>query len=82
MKLVVNENEFNNVSTYRHNFTNDLMVQWGYLTPTQRADDVECYFNATGERSWSAEQFHYLLRQHFDLFWLIDAGLAVDIKTI
>jgi hypothetical protein len=26
--------------------------------------------------------FHYLLRQHFDLFGLIDAGLAVDQKTI
>jgi hypothetical protein len=26
--------------------------------------------------------FHYLLQQHFDLFNLIDAGLAVDQKTI
>jgi hypothetical protein len=26
--------------------------------------------------------FHYLLTQHFDLFGLIDAGLAVDQKTI
>jgi hypothetical protein len=25
--------------------------------------------------------FHYLLTQHFDLFGLIDAGLAVDAKT-
>lgn len=24
---------------------------------------------------------HYLLQQHFDLFGLIDAGLAVDVKT-
>lgn len=28
------------------------------------------------------EATHYLLKQHFDLFGLIDAGLAVDIKTI
>jgi hypothetical protein len=26
--------------------------------------------------------FHYLLTQHFDLFNLIDAGLAIDAKTI
>lgn len=25
--------------------------------------------------------FHYLLQQHFDLFGLIDAGLAIDLKT-
>jgi hypothetical protein len=28
-----------------------------------------------------AEAFHYLLKQGFDLFGLIDAGLAVDEKT-
>lgn len=81
-RLVVHKDEFINVSTYRHNFTNDLMVQWGLLTPAQRADDVEYFFNATGERSWSAEQFHYLLRQGFDLFNLIDNGLALDSKTL
>lgn len=26
--------------------------------------------------------FHYLLRQHFDLFGLIPAGLAIDAKTV
>lgn len=26
--------------------------------------------------------FHYLLRKHFDLFGLIDAGLAIDAKTV
>lgn len=26
--------------------------------------------------------FHYLIQQHFDLFGLIPAGLAIDIKTI
>lgn len=28
------------------------------------------------------DSFHYLLRQHFDLFGLIDAGLAIDAKNI
>lgn len=27
-------------------------------------------------------QFHYLLKMYFDLFGLIDAGLAIDSKTI
>ena len=26
--------------------------------------------------------FHYLLQNHFDLFGLVDAGLAIDAKTI
>lgn len=35
--------------------------------------------------SWdlfSSKEFHYLLTQHFDLFGLIDAGLAIDAKTV
>lgn len=28
------------------------------------------------------EQFHYLLSKHFDLFGLIDAGLAIDSTTL
>lgn len=28
------------------------------------------------------DSFHYLLKQGFDLFGLIDAGLAIDVKTI
>lgn len=79
---VVHKDEFINVSTYRHNFTNDLMVQWGLLTPMERANDVEYYFNATGERSWSSAQTHYLLQHHFDLFGLIDDELAVDAKSV
>jgi hypothetical protein len=82
VKQVVHENEYTNVSTYRHNYTNDLMVQWGYLTPIERVNNVQYFFNATGERTWSAAQFNYLLTKHFDLFGLIDAGLAVDAKTI
>jgi hypothetical protein len=30
----------------------------------------------------SANQFHYLLSRHFDLFGLIEAGLAIDKTTL
>jgi len=33
-------------------------------------------------RDLNSSQFHYLLKQGFDLFGLIDAGLAVDAKTL
>lgn len=33
-------------------------------------------------KMWAANQTHYLLKQGFDLFGLIDAGLAVDAKTL
>lgn len=82
VRLVVHEDEYNNVSTYRHNYTGDLMVQWGILTPMERVDDIEYFFNATGEKCWSADQFHYLLKQGFDLFGLVDAGLAQDEKEL
>jgi len=82
VKLIVHKDEYINVSTYRHNCTGDLMVQWGLLTPMERANDVEYFINATGERSWSGEQFRYLLEQGFDLFGLIAAGLAIDAKTL
>lgn len=35
------------------------------------------YFNQL-----QSNQFHYLLKQGFDLFGLIDAGIAIDSKTI
>lgn len=41
--------------------------------------DMMHYTHATNPQ---AEAFHYLLSKGFDLFGLIDAGLAVDIKTI
>ncbi|HYK57171.1 MAG TPA: hypothetical protein VEV15_11940, partial [Flavisolibacter sp.] len=80
VRLVVHEDEYINVTTYLHNFTNGLMVGWGLVKG--RINEVTDYFNATGERSWSGDQFNYLLQKHFDLFGLINAGLAVDSKTI
>lgn len=40
--------------------------------------------NQPGHRNIVDEHkaFHYLLQNHFDLFGLIDAGLAIDTKTI
>lgn len=47
---------------------------------TDRYWDIVCK-----EGKWdlfSSKEFQYLLQQHFDLFGLIPAGLAIDIKTI
>lgn len=33
-------------------------------------------------KMWAAEQTHYLLSKHFDLFQLCEAGLAIDADTI
>lgn len=46
-----------------------------------------CLFDETGdvtrdELTNAPHAFHYLLQQHFDLFGLIPAGLAVDARTI
>jgi hypothetical protein len=39
--------------------------------------------HATYQITWETPNtFHYLLKQGFDLFGLVDAGLAVDAKTI
>lgn len=35
-----------------------------------------------GVRVWTANTFHYLLSKGFDLFGLIDAGLALDQATL
>lgn len=31
---------------------------------------------------WAAKQTHYLLSKHYDLFGLIESGLAIDKKTL
>lgn len=80
-RLVVHSEEYINVSTCRNSY-NDIIVTWGLLTPLERVNDNEHRYNATAERCWGAKQFHYLLQHHFDLFGLIDAGLAIDAKTI
>lgn len=44
-----------------------------------------CAYDETGDEQElvnAPRAYHYLLQQHFDLFGLIDAGLAIDIKTI
>lgn len=41
--------------------------------------DMMHYTHATNPQ---AEAFHYLLSKGFDLFGLIDAGLAIDAKTL
>jgi hypothetical protein len=47
-----------------------------------------CLFDETGkdvtrdELTNVPKAFHYLLQQHFDLFGLIDAGMAIDAKNI
>lgn len=33
-------------------------------------------------RTETPESYHYLLKKHFDIFELIDAGLALDSKTL
>ncbi len=69
------------LSEYAPNFTivkvtrneyKDLIVSWKGL------DDVPKEFNATGELFFCAEQFQYLLSKHFDIFGLIEDGLAID----
>jgi hypothetical protein len=44
-----------------------------------------CAYDESGDEQElvnAPRAYHYLLTQHFDLFGLIDAGLAVDQKTI
>lgn len=36
----------------------------------------------TGDTPWHFEQTRYLLSKHFDLFGLIEAGLAIDKSTL
>jgi hypothetical protein len=44
-----------------------------------------CLYDEAGdemEGNYVPRVYHYLLQHHFDLFGLIDAGLAIDSKTI
>ena len=70
VERIVHADEFVDVDT-THNSFGDLMVTW-------RGDE----YNATGEKTWSSEQFHYLLKQGFDLWGLIDSNQAIDAKTL
>lgn len=77
-RLVVHKDEFKEPSTYKNEF-GDIIVLWG--NPDPWSGDYES-FNSTGERCWSSDQFHYLLKQGFDLWNLIDSNLALDAATI
>jgi hypothetical protein len=65
-RLVAVNNEFINPKVYRNKY-NDLIVDWG--------NDK---FNCTGEKCWSAEQSLFLLKCGYDLFGLIESGLAIE----
>lgn len=44
-----------------------------------------CFYDEVGDEQEGVNApaaYHYLLQNHFDLFGLIDAGLAIDTKTI
>jgi len=79
--LVVHQSEFLNPKVYR-NVLGDLIVGWGDLIPIDGDDEFEYKYNASCERTWSAEQFNYLIKQRFDLFGLIETDQALDAKTI
>ncbi len=70
-KLSEMDEHFNEVRWERNTY-NDIIVSW------QGANEDREVFNATGERFYCAEQFTWLLSKHFDLFGLIEAGLAID----
>lgn len=46
------------------------------------ADKLQMPIKEFGEYQFSAEQYRYLLSKHFDLFGLIEAGLAIDATTL
>lgn len=57
--------------------TEDEIREYGKLVEL-RTDGVHSVYISCD----TPESYHYLLQQGFDLFGLITAGLAVDIKTI
>lgn len=69
-KLSEWEPHFTNPRVEKNKF-DDLIVRWG-----AGRDQIESY-NATGELFYCYEQFHYLLNKGFDLFQLIEEGLAL-----
>jgi hypothetical protein len=65
------EGHFNDVKAERNMF-DDIVVSW------QGACESREVFNATGEVFYCSEQFIWLLANRFDLFGLIEDGLAID----
>lgn len=62
-RFVACADEFTDVQIRRDHF-NDIIVTWGKCP-----DNFYC---ATGEIVWTAEQFHYLLKQRFDVFGILN----------
>lgn len=62
---------FRDVKVERNRF-GDIIVSWDGMAESREE------FNATGEMFYCSEQFIYLLSKHFDLFNLIESGLALD----
>jgi hypothetical protein len=74
-KLSEWEPHFRDVKVERTKY-NDLVVTW------QGANESRDKFNATGDVFYCYEQFHYLLSKGFDMFQLIDEGLAINTEII
>jgi hypothetical protein len=74
VRPTVYHKDYINVRVNRNKY-NDLVVYWGVGKGIEK-------FNATGEKFFCMEQFQYLLSNGFDVFGLIDAGLAIDKTTL
>jgi hypothetical protein len=72
-KPIVVYGDIKNYRTYRNPFMR-IIVSWG-------ESHIEKY-SPTDEKCFIPEQFHYLLSKHFDLFGLIESGLAIDKTTV
>jgi hypothetical protein len=62
---------FRDVKVTKSKF-DDLIVSWDGM-PESREE-----FNATGEFFYCANNFYIFFQKHFDLFNLIEEGLAID----
>ncbi len=71
-KLSEWEPHFREVKTHRNKFSNDIIVSW------QGSNESREVFNATGALFYCADQFQWLLKNHFDLFELIEYNLAIN----
>jgi hypothetical protein len=74
-KLSEWEDHFNEVETKRTRY-DDIVVTW------QGSNEGREEFNATGNVFYCSDQFQWLLSNHFDLFHLIEDGLALDKSTL
>jgi len=66
------EPHFRDVKVERNKITNDIIVTW------DGANESRDMVNATGDLFWCYEQFMWFLKKEFDIFELIEEGLAID----